>query len=366
MSPKQLCGLKIHINVRVNDNACRDVSKFWGLLPSPRHMAFYPARDIWRFTQPETYGVLPSPSHMAFYPVRDIWRFTQSETYGVLPSPRHMAFYPARDIWRFTQPETYGVLPSPRYMAFYPVRDIWRFTQSETYGVLPSPRHMAFYPVRDIWRFTQPETYGVLPSPRHMAFYPVRDIWRFTQSETYGVLPSPRHMAFYPVRDIWRFRILPKVVGLPQKHQVAHLFCGPRLAWTVNSEVRVRLFLDSPEPAEWGEWGDCSITCGAGWRSRYRQCEDCDRNHYRNVQSQPCVINYYCPRECHSSGSTLLKRLNLLPRTHNSMIIAYFIELMSFCTTCILGGDRSLVILYYSSFSVYIFLSIYLIKHCIH
>ena len=201
MSPKQLCGLKIHINVRVNDNACRVVSKFWGLLPSPRHMAFS-----------------------------------------------------------------------------NPVK------ASRSAAEAPS-------------------------------------------------IPS----------------ILRASTGVE-----------------VNSEVRACLFLDSPEPAEWGEWGDCSITCGAGWRSRYRQCEDCDRNHYRNVQSQPCVINYYCPRECHSSGSTLLKRLNLLPRTYNSMIIAYFIELMSFCTTCILGGDRSLVILYYSSFSVYIFLSIYLIKHCIH
>ena len=56
-------------------------------------------------------------------------------------------------------------------------------------------------------------------------------------------------------------------------------------------------FTASPEPAEWGEWGDCSTTCGAGWRSRYRQCDNCDINHFQNVQSQPCVLNYYCPRK---------------------------------------------------------------------
>lgn len=60
---------------------------------------------------------------------------------------------------------------------------------------------------------------------------------------------------------------------------------------------QISFFPDSPEPAEWGEWGDCSTSCGAGWRSRYRQCVNCDRNHFQNVQSQPCVINYYCPRK---------------------------------------------------------------------
>ncbi|KAJ8301971.1 hypothetical protein KUTeg_020958 [Tegillarca granosa] len=46
---------------------------------------------------------------------------------------------------------------------------------------------------------------------------------------------------------------------------------------------------------DWGEWSPCSQTCGAGWRSRYRLCEDCDKNHFENTQSQPCMINFYCP-----------------------------------------------------------------------
>lgn len=46
---------------------------------------------------------------------------------------------------------------------------------------------------------------------------------------------------------------------------------------------------------EWGSWGPCSVSCGAGWRSRYKQCTNCDMNHFDNVQSEPCLENFYCP-----------------------------------------------------------------------
>ncbi|KAK3601583.1 hypothetical protein CHS0354_027828 [Potamilus streckersoni] len=45
----------------------------------------------------------------------------------------------------------------------------------------------------------------------------------------------------------------------------------------------------------WGPWGPCSTSCGAGWRSRYRDCINCDKNHYENVMSEPCVIKLKCP-----------------------------------------------------------------------
>lgn len=47
--------------------------------------------------------------------------------------------------------------------------------------------------------------------------------------------------------------------------------------------------------APWGEWSECTVTCGAGWRSKYRQCPTCDINDYRNKLFQPCMINSYCP-----------------------------------------------------------------------
>lgn len=49
------------------------------------------------------------------------------------------------------------------------------------------------------------------------------------------------------------------------------------------------------ESPEWGSWGSCSVSCGAGWRSRYKLCENCDMNHFDNVQSEPCLENFYCP-----------------------------------------------------------------------
>ncbi|XP_046560199.1 coadhesin-like isoform X2 [Haliotis rubra] len=49
------------------------------------------------------------------------------------------------------------------------------------------------------------------------------------------------------------------------------------------------------EKIRWGPWSPCSVTCGAGWRSRFKVCDDCDRNDYENVQSQPCMVNFYCP-----------------------------------------------------------------------
>ncbi|OWF39337.1 coadhesin-like [Mizuhopecten yessoensis] len=50
----------------------------------------------------------------------------------------------------------------------------------------------------------------------------------------------------------------------------------------------------TPMP-DWGEWGSCSTSCGAGWRSRYRMCSNCDKNHFDNAHSEPCMINFYCP-----------------------------------------------------------------------
>lgn len=46
---------------------------------------------------------------------------------------------------------------------------------------------------------------------------------------------------------------------------------------------------------EWGPWGDCSSTCGTGWRSRYRYCDDCQDSRSQDMQSEPCIVHYYCP-----------------------------------------------------------------------
>ncbi|KAK6177213.1 hypothetical protein SNE40_015357 [Patella caerulea] len=51
---------------------------------------------------------------------------------------------------------------------------------------------------------------------------------------------------------------------------------------------------DRPK-VQWGTWSPCSASCGAGWRSRYKVCDNCDRNDYENVQSRPCMVNFYCP-----------------------------------------------------------------------
>ncbi|CAG5125446.1 unnamed protein product [Candidula unifasciata] len=52
---------------------------------------------------------------------------------------------------------------------------------------------------------------------------------------------------------------------------------------------------DSRQLVVWEEWSPCSVSCGAGWRSRAKVCDNCDRNDYENVQSQPCMVNFYCP-----------------------------------------------------------------------
>uniref|UniRef100_A0A0B7A791 Uncharacterized protein n=1 Tax=Arion vulgaris TaxID=1028688 RepID=A0A0B7A791_9EUPU len=52
---------------------------------------------------------------------------------------------------------------------------------------------------------------------------------------------------------------------------------------------------DTSRQIVWEEWSPCSVSCGAGWRSRAKECNSCDRNDYENVQSQPCMINFYCP-----------------------------------------------------------------------
>ncbi|CAI9737755.1 Hypothetical predicted protein [Octopus vulgaris] len=50
-----------------------------------------------------------------------------------------------------------------------------------------------------------------------------------------------------------------------------------------------------PTLAPWGEWTECTVTCGAGWRSKYRQCPTCRPDDYRNRLFQPCMIRSYCP-----------------------------------------------------------------------
>ncbi|GAB1601890.1 properdin-like [Argonauta hians] len=50
-----------------------------------------------------------------------------------------------------------------------------------------------------------------------------------------------------------------------------------------------------PTLAPWGEWTDCTVTCGAGWRSKYRQCSDCNADDYRNHHFEPCMMRSYCP-----------------------------------------------------------------------
>lgn len=59
----------------------------------------------------------------------------------------------------------------------------------------------------------------------------------------------------------------------------------------------------------WEEWSPCSVSCGAGWRSRAKKCGDCDRNDYENVQSQPCMVNFYCPGESDTTQPLLLERV---------------------------------------------------------
>ncbi|XP_041350043.1 coadhesin-like [Gigantopelta aegis] len=48
---------------------------------------------------------------------------------------------------------------------------------------------------------------------------------------------------------------------------------------------------------EWGPWSPCSSTCGAGWRSRYKVCDNCDMNDYENAKVEPCVVNFWCPQD---------------------------------------------------------------------
>ncbi|KAK7101588.1 hypothetical protein V1264_019947 [Littorina saxatilis] len=52
---------------------------------------------------------------------------------------------------------------------------------------------------------------------------------------------------------------------------------------------------DDVVKVEWSDWSPCSATCGAGWRSRFKVCDGCDKNDYENVMSRPCMINFYCP-----------------------------------------------------------------------
>ncbi|XP_059157542.1 coadhesin-like [Physella acuta] len=69
--------------------------------------------------------------------------------------------------------------------------------------------------------------------------------------------------------------------------------------WPVPSKQEIVETPDFPdEPVTlivWEPWSPCSKTCGAGWRSRAQVCDDCDRNDYNKVQSQPCMVNFYCP-----------------------------------------------------------------------
>ncbi|GFN88753.1 hemicentin-1 [Plakobranchus ocellatus] len=52
---------------------------------------------------------------------------------------------------------------------------------------------------------------------------------------------------------------------------------------------------EAREAIVWQEWSPCSVSCGAGWRSRARVCDGCDLNDYENVRVQPCMDNFYCP-----------------------------------------------------------------------
>eukprot|EP00105_Crassostrea_gigas_P019200 XP_011437616.1 PREDICTED: coadhesin [Crassostrea gigas] len=82
---------------------------------------------------------------------------------------------------------------------------------------------------------------------------------------------------------------------------------------------------------EWGRWNPCTVTCGYGWRNRYRLCDDCDKNHFNYVQSQPCLVNFYCPMDgnwgnwmgwskcsadCGGGTRTRVRRCNYPPPTH--------------------------------------------------
>ncbi|KAI8745416.1 hemicentin-1-like [Biomphalaria glabrata] len=76
-----------------------------------------------------------------------------------------------------------------------------------------------------------------------------------------------------------------------------------KLLWPTQA-VRVEYHIDPDRPPPrddngqlivWEQWSPCSVSCGAGWRSRAKVCDSCDRNDYENVQSQPCMINFYCP-----------------------------------------------------------------------
>ncbi|XP_025106624.1 uncharacterized protein LOC112571665 isoform X2 [Pomacea canaliculata] len=51
---------------------------------------------------------------------------------------------------------------------------------------------------------------------------------------------------------------------------------------------------DDVDRVEWSQWSPCSASCGAGWRSRYKICDNCDKNDPENVMSQPCMVNFYC------------------------------------------------------------------------
>ncbi|CAL1547996.1 unnamed protein product [Lymnaea stagnalis] len=72
--------------------------------------------------------------------------------------------------------------------------------------------------------------------------------------------------------------------------------------WPVPARREYQVGPELPPPKDdngqlivWESWSPCSVTCGAGWRSRAKVCDNCDHNDYENVQSQPCMVNFYCP-----------------------------------------------------------------------
>lgn len=52
---------------------------------------------------------------------------------------------------------------------------------------------------------------------------------------------------------------------------------------------------DGSDVIMWQEWSPCSVTCGAGWRTRARICDACDHNDYENVRVELCMDKFYCP-----------------------------------------------------------------------
>ncbi|KAL4226487.1 hypothetical protein ACF0H5_014470 [Mactra antiquata] len=61
-----------------------------------------------------------------------------------------------------------------------------------------------------------------------------------------------------------------------------------------NETLTTEATITTPAPSiDWGPWGSCNTTCGIGWRSRYRICPTCQQK--LQVQSEPCIIQYYCP-----------------------------------------------------------------------